>query len=107
MQDTSVLWFPKFHQLRWQKNSNWLNSLWLGWAWSLVLLPQSVVYNLILPLVSKPTASMVWWRVRAFVAFYLKCLLYGPLGWINTDTTPLEEMLARLRSLQQSNDDNL
>lgn len=98
----TTLWFPAFHQMRWQRNDSWLNSMWLGFVWPVLSLPEILFCNLIAPL-----CRLTWrWpillvhRLWATVKLFIKLPLHGICGYASTEDITIDELRARLMTVQ-------
>lgn len=96
-----MLWFPSFFQLRFQRNPSRLNSLWLGWGYPILAMPEIVFFNFVVPLRngSLPMWKMLPLRLWATVVLYFKLFVLGAHGSVAAENITLEEMAKRLEDV--------
>ena len=93
-----MLWTPGFHQFRLGKNKNYLNSLWLGTAWTFLMLPEILLFNLIVPSCARPSTAPA--RLWSTLVLLIKLPVLGLLGRVHSENASIEELERRLRSVQ-------
>jgi hypothetical protein len=90
--------FPSYHQFRFAYNKSWLNSVWIGTIWTVLTLPEILIFDWLLPIFARPSCVLV--RTWATLVLLVKLPVFGLLGRVTSENVSIDELQERLRGVQ-------
>lgn len=99
------MWFPRYNQLRYWRNASYLNSLWLGTVWAVLMIPEIIWHYYPKLIADRPS---IGWLTGTIMTGLSICRLFlaGVFGQLSAENISQEEQEKRLRdTILGPNDD--